>query len=248
MKMRLFAAALVAGLFMPAVAQDDGGNIIQTYYVNILDGHQAQFDAGMEAYKACIAENGGQDAWTAWSPVTGDLGAVNFRSDAKSWADFDAEDPADEACAEVFATELLPHTGEVRSGFRAVMRDLSMINDAPVNIVYVIDFDVDDLGEAIELITAFHETSLAGGTDNFVWSRHVTADRGWDLSVALLSENFAGMAPTDGPGFWAQQAAHHGEEAAAELKSRWMANLNRERSSMFRRNEAMSYTPAELTD
>ncbi len=239
-----FAVTLLAGTPAVIAQEDESDNIARMYFLEVKEGHGDQFNAGWKAYWSCVDENGGGNfSWGAWRPETGKLGGVLFRSSGHDWADFDEDDPAGEACGDVFGTSIAPHMGNIYSRFTEVYPNLSQGIDGEVKFVTLIDFDVESVSDALEMIEAFNETSMADGTDGYTWERNVTSFFDWDLRLALLRSNFADMAP-DGPGFWERQAAHHGEEEAAELRARWRANNNNVRRQIWRRSENLSYSPS----
>lgn len=241
MKINILAAMMLATTAMPATAQDDdGGNITQVFYFDIKTGHGPAFNAGFEAYWECYRENGGQREWSAWNPASGNVSGVMFRSGGHNWADFDEDNPVGEACTEVFETSVGPHFDEIYTGYRETLTDVSRDTDDPVNLVMAIDFDVSDQGAAMEVIAAWHEAFEAADWGKYVWIDRVTSSDGWNLTVALLNENFADMAPGE-RSFGEIQRAHHGDEKAAELGAKWRGIVTRSRSRMFRKNDALSF-------
>ncbi|MFQ5564543.1 MAG: hypothetical protein ACE5FO_13360 [Parvularculaceae bacterium] len=243
MKAKILAALFAAGMLTPALAQeDDGGDIIQYYFVEVKSGHGTEFNAGWDAFWACYRDNDGQWEWSAWNPAAGKLGGVMFRSMGHQWADFDAEDPAGKACDEAFETSLAPHFGDVYSGFERYLADMSRPTDDPVNVVMTYQFDFSNIEAAREVIAAWHEAFVDADWGAYVWLENVAGGGKWDMTVAILEENFAGFAPSD-PGFDEVQEAYHGKRKADSLDRKWREAVKSVRRGMWRRNEELSYSP-----
>lgn len=240
--------AILTALFMattaltPAIAQDEeGGNVTRVFYFDVNNGANDQFKAGIASYWACVAENGGEWSWDAWRPASGHLGTVMFRSGDHDWADFDMENPAGPACSEVFESLVAPHIGDAYSGFRVTTPYSRTEEGSEITLVYGISFDFVDSRKAEDLIEAFHEAAVANEWGKYVWISHVTSTKGWDMSVAVLNENYADMAP-DGPGFWENQATYHGEEEAEAMRKEWIDNVKKVKSQLWQRDEDLSYS------
>lgn len=227
------------------VAQDDGSeSIARMYYIEVIKGQRQQFIAGWRAYRGCLDANGGGNfSYNALEPESGKLAGILFRTSGHNWADFDAADTAAETCNSVFQGSFLPHIREVYSRFTQRIPYESPAIEGEVNIITLIDFDVESVSDAIEMIKEFESTANADGARGINWERNITSFDNWDLRVAILRPDYADMAP-DGPGFWQRQAAHHGAEKAAALRERWQANLNKVNNRIWRRMRGLDYSPS----
>ncbi len=243
MKVKILAGLFAACAMTPALAQEDaGGDITQYFYVEVKPGHNAEYQAGWAAYWDCYRSNGGAWEWHAWSPATGKLGGTMFRTDGHKWSDFDADDPAGTACESVFYGSLLPHFGDVYSGFERYAADISRPQDGPVNVVMTYSFDFSDYGAAREVIAEWHEAFEDADWGSYVWLESAATGDEWDMTVAVLEEGFAGFAPAD-PSFNEVQEAYHGKRKAEALNDQWTAAVTAVQTNIWRRNEELSYSP-----
>lgn len=242
----LSTALLFSGL-VPTMADDhteDKQRIVQTYTFKVDAGHGDAFRDGMKAYWACVKENGGENYWSAWVPVTGPLGEYYYRSQTMNWADMDADSPAGEACGDTFTDQVMPHVASMSSEIETLMPETYIASEGDVKVVRLISFDFDNTSKAYAMIKDMVAGSEASGRQGILWLGHNTGADKWDATVAIMNSDFAGLEP-DSVGFWDMQAEHHGEEKAMKMRKDWMANTLDSSSRIVRHAESIGYEAPE---
>jgi hypothetical protein len=250
-KTMFLSAAVAAAVCLPAVADDHEGEsdpMISIMEVTYKHGHGMKFRDAMMAYMECYAENGGEEAWSAWAPVDGAPNEMWFVSSMTMWAELDADDPGDEACWSEHGTELTSHVSDVNRRMYKRMGDWS--GDAgEYSVVKLHNFRVDD-GEAFRGVVG-EITDMMKDADYEhmgTWYGAVSQQR-WaaDYFVVEHFENFAAM-DEDRPGPDGIMKDAIGEEATSEMWDRMdgaLADMEPYWNNILRRVESLSHSPGE---
>ncbi len=96
---KILAASVALALALPcaAIAQDDS----DAYHLAIVHAKLdriPEFQAGMEAYSNCLAENDGDNAFSVWRSLNGDRTSFHIVNRFDNWAEMDEDSPSSEAC------------------------------------------------------------------------------------------------------------------------------------------------------
>ncbi len=235
-------------LTAPAVAQEDedGGDVGRIFVVSIKTGQGEAFREGIKAYMDCYGENGGERDWGVWSAETGDLGRYAFTTFGHNWVTFDEQEAADEACVEVFTQQFLPHVEVAGSEFVRLMPEQSHFKEGDYNLVWAINFDVNDAQRFVRAVSQIAAAAKATEwRSNYAFYDVVAGgpDSG-DFFVAVLNGSFAGMGDDDTP-LWDMVESHHGKEATDQIRAGLRETVQHEWSEMWSRLPELSYTAGE---
>lgn len=98
---KLFAAAIALAWALPGAADNHEKDVnpkLAVHHINVKMGHGAEFRTGMEAYSACLAENGYKESYSVWQAVDGDRTVYHIVAPFELWAEFDEENEISDAC------------------------------------------------------------------------------------------------------------------------------------------------------
>ena len=220
------------------------------HHVHVKMGHGAAFRTGMEAYSACLAENGYEDSYSVWQAVDGDRTGYHIVSSFDMWAEFDEDDPISDACweKEGIRAGVFDHMASWETNYAERKPEWSG-NAEGYTVVKLHNFRVDDGSDfrsLVEEMTGYMkkaEYEHMGTWYDMIGSGHGNAD----YFVVEHFENYAAMDEkrkgangvlTDAVGeekaeeFWDKFG-----EALIDNKGYW--------SNILTRRDSMGYSPKE---
>lgn len=154
---KLVAAAIALTWTLQGVADNhekDGAQKLAIHHVHVKMGHGAAFQAGMEAYSACLAEGGYEDSYSVWQALDGNRTGYHIVSSFDMWAEFDEEDEISKACweKEGIRDGVFDHMASWKTSYAKRMPDWS--GDAEgYTVVKLHNFRVDDGSEFRALVS-----------------------------------------------------------------------------------------------
>ena len=251
LKRMMLAGAIAGAVCMPVAAdhhEGDSDPMLSIMELTIKHGHGMKFREAMTAYMECYSENGGENAWSAWSPIEGAPNVMWFVSSMEMWAEMDADDPGDEACWSEHATELTSHIADADRRMYRRMGDWSGEAEG-YNVVKLHNFRVED-GDAFREIVG-EMTGMMKDADYEhmgTWYGSVIQQR-WDADYFVVEhfEDFAAM-DADRKGVNGIMVDALGEEGAEEMWDRFgdtLADMEPYWNNILRRVDSLSYSPGE---
>lgn len=218
----ILATALSLGLGITASADNHESEVerkLAIHHVNVKIGHGPAFQAGMEAYSKCLAENDYDDSYSVWSALDGDRTAYHIVAGFEKWAEFGEDDDASDKCwaDEDIRNGVFGHMVSWSTSYARMLPDWSTGVDGS-QVVKLHNFrvkDGEDFREVVGKIVGHMKADdeAIPGT----WYS-VMSGGGLDADYFVVEhfENFAAM-DEDGKGANDVLVEAIGEEGAAEV-------------------------------
>ena len=249
----ILAAAIAMTWTMQGVADhhEKGENQkLAIHHIHVKMGHGMQFKAGMEAYSACLAENGYEDSYSVWQAVDGDRTGYHIVSSFDMWAEFDEDDEASSACwkKEGMREGIFDHMASWKTSYAKRMADWSGSADG-YSIVKLHNFSVEDGSEFRSLVGEMTghlkkaKYEHMGTWYDVLGSEH----NGADYFVVEHFENYAAM-DEERKGVSGVLKDAVGEEKAEQFWEKFgetLADENGYWSNLLQRQDSMGYSPDE---
>lgn len=250
---KILAAAIALTWTLQGVADNHEKDVspkLAIHDVNVKLGHGAKFRAGMEAYSACLAENGYKDSYSVWHAVDGDRTSFHIVSQFDLWAEFDEEDDVSDACweKEGIRDGVFDHMASWKTHYAEMLPDWS--GDAEgYTVVRLHNFRVDDGSKFRSLVSEITGYMKEANYKHMGTWYDVKGGSSWiaDYFVVEHFENFAAMdEKRKGANGVLRDAV--GEEKAEEFWDNFNDALTDEKgywSNLLVRRDSMGYSPAE---
>ena len=242
----LCVLASLSLLALPAVGQDDGGNVAEIHCLDVQLGAEAKFEDAWKKHIDWHREQGDTWTWNAWNIMTGpNSGSYCAGTFGHKWEDFDNPAVSREADeADVQAT-FWPFVKDHRMTFSANLPKVSRPADDPASMSSVIFFNVrfgmDD--EFNYLIGEFHKAIEKTETPwRYRWFRQVSGGEGGTYVLVLPRANFASFNPSGKP-FPEMLEEAYGREAADTLLASWRKVVKGTRNVLTKARPDLSYIP-----
>ena len=233
------AATLVLSSVPSAVfGQENGessGDLYTVYDLHVRLGEEPAFREGMTAWKDCYSEQDGKETWTAYRRLQGKgiVYAVVFSN--PTWEEIGRRDPAAQACQSVLRERIDPHLDAVETMISRFMPDISG-EPGPHELAEVYSFEVGDASAFMAVVEAVTGVMREDGEGLRGWW-HYTRGGGPGTADFFVVDPFQDFAAMDeqrsSP--WARYAAVHGEDAAAEMRTKFREAVDDEWSYLYRR-------------
>lgn len=205
-------------------------------------GHDAQFNAGLIAWKKCYNENKGDSHWNAWKRRNGEGTSYTMSRWMENWAELDEDtSAASDNCASLAINLITPHVESQTRNYARLMTEMSREFPQDAKVVYVGFFKVKDNDLFTEIVKSVEASVKAKeGQPRGVWysSMGGSSDQS-DYFVAVPMKNFAAM-DTSMEGVWKVHAAEHGKKKSDEMREQFRNNLVSEWSYIYSLSEALS--------
>lgn len=216
-----FAAALVPAT-LPA--QESENTVLSMTRIYLEPVSWMKFGSAMEEYIGCYAENGGEDAWSAWRDMEKDV--VWIVSSMDGWAEMDqGRSEANRACYSIIEEKMGPLVRKVKTEYAERMDDWSEEYEN-YDVVRLHQLVVEDGPEFRETMGEMVSIVMEADYEHVgTWYSMIGADAD---EVGLFAvehyENFAAI-DEDRPGYYGVVADARGEESAAEMWENMMDTL-----------------------
>jgi hypothetical protein len=235
-------------LAVPAVAQDDGGNIVVVHCNKVQPGAGAKYEEGFKKHMDWHREQ--NDPWTllVWQVITGpDSGTYCTGSFGHNWEDFDNRGvPADANLADIAAT-FGPFVREHEATFWTNLPKVSRPAEGRAAMSSVIFFHTRYGTEEKfnHLIGEFHKAIEKTNMPwNYQWYALVSGGDVGTYALVLPRPNFAAFNPTGKP-FPEMLEEAYGKAGADALLAKWRKVVKSENSELSRNRPDLSYTPGQ---
>lgn len=245
---KLLVAAVAVACSVTAVADDHDDYMISMTEIDVTMGHGMEFRDGMKAYNECYENEGGENSWSVWWPVSGRLNSMLMVSRMDMWAEMDEEDPASEACWSIVREQIWPHMDSVERSFAKKMPDWS--GDAEdYSVVRLHNFRVDDGAAFSEVVGEIVGYMKDAEYEHMgTWYDMQDSTR-WEADYFVVDHfgSFAGM-DEDRDGANGVMVEAIGADAAAETWDRFnatLADMEPYWTRTLRRDDEVSYSPGD---
>ena len=234
-------------LALPAVAQDDGGNIVAVHCNKAQPGAYSKYEEGMKKHMDWHREQ--NDPWTllVWQVITGpDSGTYCTGSFGHNWKDFDnPRFSADANRANIEAT-FGPFIREYEATFWRALPDVSNPSEgqpamSSVIFVHTRYGTAEKFNHLIgEVHKAIEKTNMPW---NYEWYALVSGGNVGTYALVLPRPNFAAFNPTGKP-FPEMLEEAYGKAGADALLAKWRKVVKSENTELSRNRPDLSYIPA----
>ena len=204
----------------------------------------------MEAYSACLAENGYEDSYSVWQAVDGDRTGYHIVSSFEMWAEMDEEDEISNACwkKEGIREGIFDHMASWETSYAERMPDWSGSADG-FTVVKLHNFRVEEGPEFRSLVGEITGYMKEAKYEHMGTWYNVTAG-GPDAADYFVVEHFENYAAMDEKRKGASGVLKDavGEEKTEEFWENFgetLADENGYWSNMLVRRESMGYSPEE---
>ena len=240
---KLSILLLVVPFFL--MGQDDVPSVINNVtHIKVKMGHDAQFVEGVQKYKKCYADAGGDGTWNFWNRVQGTSSVYAVTDSMENWAEMDeGPDEASGKCRDLMMESILPHMKDLNYMITASMPEISRDSDDPASKVWVTYFRVSNSGDFMDVVKAVSgEVKKAEGDERAYWyAVQGGSEKDADYLVAWPFEKYADL-DEDRDGVWAVYSKAHGDEKTAEMRAKFRAAVDDSWSYIYSKNMDMSKT------
>ncbi len=224
------------------IGQEQESRILQMYELKVKMNQGDKFQEGMKKWKDCYLENSGTDTWNVWNRMQGDYGVVAVTFMMDKWAELD-EDPtsADNACRNIFRTDVFPYVESMQSNMATTMPELSKAPTTGNKVVWVTFFRTNNSSDFTELVKEVSSTYReAKGEPLGYWYDFVGGSPdGADYMISMPYKNFGGMdADWDGP--WDVYEKKHGKDKMTKMRAKFRDAVDDSWAYIYRLNDDLS--------
>lgn len=226
------------------IAQEEESKLLQLFELKIKMNEGQQFREGMKKWKDCYLENKGADTWNVWNRVQGESGTVVVSVYMDKWAELDkGATEADEACQDLFYTEVFPHVESMKQMLASTMPQLSKAPMADTKVIWVTFFDINNSTDFEDVIKEVSSTYKdAKGERLGAWyDFNGGAPGDPDYMVSMAFKNYAELdVAWDGP--WKVYEEKHGKEKTNATRDKFRKSLKESWSYIYKLNEELSHS------
>lgn len=239
MKKLLLLALLIP---MLALAQNDGGKLLNMSEITVKDGHESQFIAGVKMWKECYLEQKGTDKFNVWRRVQGEGIMYVLTGLMDNWAEMDKEDAAGKECRMKVLDFIMPHVEKVNYNIARTMPEVSKSTPSEgTKLVWVSFFRVEN---GVVFNDIIKETSSllrsVEGTPRGTW--YTFAGGGPDSPDYMVSTPYKGYADLDvtRDGIWKIYEKKNGKKKTDEIRAKFRASIENSWAYLYSLNEELS--------
>lgn len=247
------ATAISLAFTLPLAAdhhEKEGSYKLAIHHVHVKMGHGAGFQAGLEAYSACLAEGDYEDSYSVWQAVDGDRTAYHIVSSFDMWAEFDEDDEISDACwaNEDIRNGVFDHMASWKTSYAKRLPDWSGDADG-YDVVKLHNFRVDDNSEFRALVGEITGYMKKSNYEHMGTWYDVLGGGAWDADYFVVEhfENFGAM-DEKRKGANGVLVDAVGEEKAEEFWEKFGDALEDEKgywSNLLARKDSMGYSPKD---
>jgi hypothetical protein len=250
---KLLAVAFAAAWALPGAADNhdkDASQKLAIHHVHVKMGHGMEFRKGMEAYSACLAENGYEESYSVWQAVDGDRTGYHIVAPFELWAEYDDEDEISAACwaEEEIRDGVFDHMASWETSYAERLADWSGDTEGS-KVVKLHNFRVEDGSEFRSLVGEIVGYMKEAKYEHMGTWYDVIGGGYWDPNYFLV-EHFENFAAMDEKRKGANKILVDtvGEEKAEQFWEKFGEALDDEKgywSNKLVRRDSMGYSPAE---
>jgi hypothetical protein len=233
-------------LALPAVAQEEGGNVVMVHCVDAQPGMQTRLEEGLKKHRDWHQKQKDTWSWFTWTVLTGpETDRYCTGTFGHKWEDFDNPAVSPEADhADAMAT-IAPFASNHEATFWVRLPDVSRPAEEPAPMNTAVFFTArQGMGDELATLAGeFHKAIQKTGMPwRYNWYRLASGGQGGTFVVVLPRANFAAFNPTGKP-FDEMLEEAYGKTAAKALNARWDEVVERTESQLSRARPDLSYIP-----
>ncbi len=242
----LCVLASLSLLALPAVGQEDGGNVAAVHCWDVQPGAEARFEEGLKKHIDWHRKQNDTWTWTAWTVMTGpNTGRYCAASFGHNWEDFDKPGaPPEPDMADMRAT-FLPFVKNQTSSFAVNLPKVSRPAAEPTPMSSVTFFSARfGMGDEFRyLIGEFHK-AIEKTEMPWRYEWYAVASGGESGTYVLVQPraNFASFNPSGKPLDEMLEEAY-GRKAADALLASWRDVVKGSENHLTQTRPDLSYTP-----
>jgi hypothetical protein len=233
-------------LALPAIGQEDGGNVVVIHCLDAQPGAQMKLEEGMKKHVEWHQKQKDTWSWYTWTVLTGpDTDQLCTGTFGHKWEDFDKPAVSPEADrADAMAT-IAPFASNHEASFWVRLPEVSRPAEEPAPMNTAIFFSArqgmgDDLAA---LVGEFHKAIEKTGVPwRYNWYRLASGGQEGTFVLVLPRPNFAAFTPT-GKTFDEVLEEAYGKAGAEGLDARWDKVVERTETELSRARPDLSYIP-----
>ncbi len=230
-----------------AQAQDaERGFILSLGESTIKPGHDAKFREGVQAWKACYLENGGEWTWSMWRRMQGEGTVYTLTSGMANWAEMDDNnDEAGKKCRSLVVDLIQPHIESSNYNLARSLPAWSMKGDAENNVAWVTFWQVEDYPTFIATVKEVHDAMRTNEGDlRSYWYRSIGGGPdSFDYFAVTPYESFTAM-DVERDGVWTVVENAVGKEKRDQLQEDFRGSVKESWSYIYTLVKDLSHNPA----
>jgi hypothetical protein len=236
----------LALLALPAVGQEDGGNVVVIHCLDAQPGAQMKLEEGLKKHMDWHRSQKDTWTWNTWTVMTGpNADRICTATGGHKWEDFDNLAVSPEADhADAMAT-IFPFTSNHEAHFWTRLPDVSRPADEPTPMsVVVLDTVRPGMGDEFRELVAEYKKAIEKTGMPWRWNWYALASGGEGNTYALVlpRANFAAFNPSGKP-FDEMLAEAYGNAAAEALQARWRDLVVHTENHLTMARPDLSYIP-----
>ncbi|GGD11274.1 hypothetical protein [Hyunsoonleella pacifica] len=226
------------------ISQNDDSFLLTLSEVTVKPGHNAQFIAGVKAWKECYLKNEGKDKWNMWKRLQGEGNVYTISGRMANWAEMDEDgDEAGKACRMTVVDLIMPHVKSFHYNIARFMPDVS--RKAPFSentgLVWVYNVKIKNSTTFMECVKAIATAVKKAEKDNrgYWYSVVGGAPEVADYFISVPFDNFAGL-DVEQDGVWKVYEKANGKEKTEALRNKFRASLSHDWSYIYTLQKKLS--------
>jgi hypothetical protein len=242
----LCVLASLSLLALPAVGQDDGGNVAAIHCWDVQPGAEARFEEGLTKHIDWHRKQNDTWTWTVWTVMTGpNTGRYCAGTFGHKWEDFDNPSVSPEADHADAQATFFPFVKRHLASYWVNLPKVSRPADDPTPmssvIFFYVQFGMEE--EFTYLVGEFHKAIQKTETPwRYRWSVLASGGEGGSYVLVLPRANFAAFNPSGKP-FDEMLEEAYGRKAADALLASWRKVVKRTESVLTQGRPDLGYTP-----
>jgi hypothetical protein len=233
-------------LALPAIGQDDAGNVVRIDCVDVQPGAQARFEDGVKKHMDWHRKQKDTWGWAVWTVLTGpQTGRFCAGTFGHKWEDFDKPAVSMEADDADVQVNIAPFISSHEATFWALLPDLSRprTEQAPMSSVVFHQIRAG-MGDEFRSVVKAYKTAIEKADMPWRWEWYVLANggEGGRYALVLPRASFATFSPS-GKTLDEVLDEAYGKTAADALRARWTEVVKSTETSLIQGRPDLSYMP-----
>jgi hypothetical protein len=226
------------------VSQENESFLLDMTEITVKHGHNSQFIAGVEAWKACYLENDGENNWNIWKRVQGVGTVYTMTGRMANWAEMDEEgSAAGKACRMLVVNLIMPHVESIHYNIARSMPAMSSTNPFPADteLVWVYNVKVNNSTSFKEVLADVNSalSKSSEGVRGYWYSVIGGAPEVSDYFVSIPYKNFAGL-DVDREGVWEIHEKANGKKKTDAVRAKFRAAVDSDWSYIYSLQKELS--------
>lgn len=227
-----------------AVSQEKESFLLNMSEITVKNGHNAQFIAGVKAWKDCYLENEGEDKWNVWKRVQGEGNVYTMTSSMANWAEMDEDgDEAGKNCRMIVVNLIMPHVKSVHYNIASSMPDMSSDSTFPedTEVVWAYNVKVNNSTSFKEVLKDVNSalSKSTEGVRGYWYSVVGGAPEVSDYFVIIPHKNFADL-DVEREGVWTIHEKANGKKKTDAVRAKFRAAVDSDWSYIYSLQKELS--------